>query len=123
MKSTPINLNFGTLAIPATSTLNSQPITISQAFGFSVQVFWTGTPVGNWTLQGSCDAGYIEANGTVTGVSHWSTIANSTVAAGGAAGDFVVNYEGSYFRWVRVVYTASSSTGTITSAVLTTKGV
>lgn len=122
MKSTPGNLNFGTTAIPASLTLSSQAVSVVQGFGFSVQIFWTGTPVGNWSLQGSCDVGYIEANGTVTGVSHWSTIANSTVAAGGAAGDFVANFEGPQFRWFRAVYTASSSTGTITSATFNIKG-
>lgn len=123
MKSTPVSLTFGTVTMPSSGVITSQPITIAQCFGFSVQIFWTGTPVGNWSLQGSDDAGFIEPNGTVTGVSHWSTVLNSTTAAGGAAGDFVINFEGSYFRWFRVVYAATSSTGTITSAICATKGV
>lgn len=123
MKSTPGILSFGTVSIPASGSLTSQAVALSQTFGFSVQIFWTGSPVGNWSLQGSCDPGYIEANGRVDGVSHWSTIANSTTAAGGVAGDFVINFEGSYFRWFRAVYTATSGTGTITSATFNTKGV
>lgn len=122
MRSAAGNLDFGTLAIPAASDLMSVAIPIIEDVGFSVQLFWTGSPVGNWSIQGSCDPGHIEPGGAVTGVTHWSTVANSTAAAGGSAGDFVQNYIGTYFRWFRVVYIHTSGTGTITSAKFNCKG-
>ena len=72
----------------------------------TIQLIWTGTPTGNFTIEVSNDEGPIPTN--------WVTVASSTQAAGGAAGS--KNYEPSGgYAWYRVFYDSSSSTGTLTA--------
>lgn len=88
------------------------PLVSNQSFAF--QAVWTGSPVGNFTLESSCDT---VANETVTLPTHSDTIAGSSHAAGGAAGSFSWYYnQGTVpFNWVRCVYTAASGSGLLTS--------
>ncbi len=90
----------GSLATDFTSTV----IDARYYQSVTVQLVWTGTPTGNFTLEVSNE----EVPTT------WVTVASSTQAAGGAAGS--KNYEpvGGY-AWYRVFYDSSSSTGTLTA--------
>lgn len=81
---------------------DSEPVKLSNATGYSVQLAWTGTPVGDFTLQASNDGG-----------STWSTITGTTVAAGGVAGSHVYNTGDAYYWEVRVHYESGSSSGTL----------
>jgi len=98
--------------------ITGDTVFIGHIYGFAVQAVWTGTPQGTIKVQGSCDLGRAEDD--PTGVSHWDDI--STQAAGGAAGTKLFNLDAQHYRWVRVVYTKSSSTGTL-NARINLKGV
>jgi hypothetical protein len=87
---------------------NSVRSLIEQAWGFSIQAVWTGSPVGTLSLQSSAD-----------GV-NWDTIANSSQAINGA-GHFTWNYTGAFFPYVQLVYSKTSGTGTL-NATLSYKG-
>jgi hypothetical protein len=76
---------------------------LDKTLGYSIQLVWTGTPTGNFTLQGSQD------NITFT------TLTGSTVAAGGGAGSFIIKDSTPYYKYVQVAYTATSGTGSLTA--------
>lgn len=81
--------------------VTSDPISIESFTCYAMQFVWTGTPAGNITIEHSID-------GTT-----FSTVANTTTAAGGAAGNVLLNIEISAARFVRAKYVRSSSTGTL----------
>jgi hypothetical protein len=114
-------LDFGTTTLNS-STIESQILSLLTETGFAVQITWTGTPTGNFLIQGSCDPGQVGNGGVVSGVSNWATISGTTVAAGGAPGSLLINLQNQYYRWFQVVYQGVSGTGTITSANYSFKG-
>ena len=121
MRVAPIILWTGQ-ALPASGVVTSKAIPINQAYGYAVQVYWTGSPVGNFSLNGSCDPGQIDPDGTIVGVTNWTTITGSSTAAGGMAGTILYNAPDVMYLWFQLVYTATSGTGTAT-ATCSVKGV
>ena len=109
------------------TSFNLPAIWLGHIDNYAIQLFFTGTPIGTFTLQASNDAGNLP-NGTgiqsnqVAGITNWTTIADSSVAINGA-GDCMYNVRNAGYNWVRVVYTATSSTGTVTSARAYVKGI
>ena len=95
---------------------SSQPIFLYQIYGFSLQAIFTRTPNGSFKLQGSNQD--VKFGSSVT---EWTDLSGSTVAVT-AAGDALFNFNGAFFRWVRLVYTRSSGTGSC-SVTFTSKGV
>lgn len=87
------------------STVTSDPIPAYMVSKLSIQIVFTGSPTGTFKLQGSTDRGY----GTP---SNWTDLSNMSSAVT-AAGDIMWTVEG--VKWVRMVYTKTSGTGTITS--------
>lgn len=90
--------------------VTSTAILMEQELFITIQAVWTGTPVGDFTLQISNDVGTDQFG---AGVTHWTTYTGSTQAAGGASGDFVWNVDNYPAKWIRLKYTHSSSTGTL----------
>lgn len=103
------------IATDMSVTINGPALILEQSQDFSIQVKWTGTPTGTLKLQCSNDV-----ESTVT---DWEDIPGSSVAIAGAAGQQVYNYVRAPFRWVRLVWTASSGSGTFTKAIFNSKGV
>ena len=102
-------------ALPATGSVVSATQGIMNYLGYAVQVEWSGSPTGTFTLQGSCDSGTVLADGTATGVSNWTTISSTSVAATGTSGSALYNMSFAFYGWFRLVYTATSGTGTANS--------
>ena len=96
-------------------TINGPAMCLEGSLHFSFQIKWTGTPTGTLKLQMSND---IDAT-----VTDWEDIPGSSVAIAGAAGQQVYNYSNAPFRWVRVVYTATSGSGTLSKALFSAKGI
>lgn len=113
MRTVNASLISAALTMTSTNTVVSDPFRIEHLRGVSIQAVWTGTPAGNFQVQGSNDLGQYDGE-TVTGLTNWSNI-GATVAAGGAAGSNMFNLDGAHYRWVRLSYTNTSSTGSITS--------
>ncbi len=124
MKSNTIQLVMSSTTMTGTNVLTSNPIPLDQIFQLAVQAAWTGTPVGNFKLQGSCDSppnqNQISSpdNSVIT---NWTDI-TATQAAGGAAGNYMWNIPDVGYRYARLVYTNASSTGLITVAQACVKG-
>jgi len=106
------------------SSFNTTGINLISIYAYSIQAVWSGgsSPVGTFSLQGSNDAG---DNGSGQGVSqpvNWSTITGSSQAISGTPGNILFDVTECSYRWVRLVYTATSGSGTV-SATINTKGI
>lgn len=93
--------------------LASDPVNLYKVESYAVQVIWTGTPVGDFKLQASCDQGEDEIG---TGVTNWDDISGAVQAAGGAAGSVIINNTLTPgYNWLRLIYDRTSSTGTVSA--------
>lgn len=93
----------------------SEPVDLNYRYGIAIQAVFTGSPVGTARLQGSCDFGarnQPQAGGNDQ-VVNWTDIADSDAAITGA-GSASWNFQGSFYKWIRLVYISTSGTGTIT---------
>ena len=118
-------LTMTSTAMASTDVLTSEPIKLFYDDLVSVQAAWTGTPVGNWTLEVSNDDGRpTDLSNPVTSISvtNWTSVTGSSAAAGGAAGTQFYDMSQTAAKWARIKYTNASSTGTITSVRVTAKG-
>ena len=113
--------------LPATSmaaTLHSFGELIEGLAVYSIQAVFTGSPVGSLILQGSNDMvpiSQVQGTDPAANVVNWSTIANTTTAVS-TAGSQLWNMPSEGYRWVRVLYTFTSGTGSI-SAQFSGKGI
>lgn len=112
------NVSLGASAV-------SDAILMEQEWILAVQAVWTGTPVGDFTIETSCDVGNIDPttglpdSGSIT---NWVLYSGSTQAAGGGDGMFIWRLTTVPDRWVRLKYTRTSGTGTV-NARFQAKGV
>jgi hypothetical protein len=105
------------------TTINSAPVPLYQTFAYAIQVVFTGTPTGTFSLQGSCDP-IPQARVEEIVPTNWSTIINSSISVS-AAGNLMWNVAEIGYNYVRVVYTDTSggtSTAIITAANFNGKG-
>lgn len=107
-----------------TSNITSDPIWLGHIAHYSIQAVFTGTPNGSFKLQGSNDEGANSNNIENVSITNWSDISGSSTNVS-AAGNLILNQENVGYRWVRLVWTDSSSgsPSTITSCRYNVKGV
>ncbi len=124
MKSNTIQLVMSSTTMTGTNVLTSNPIPLDQIFMLAIQTAWTGTPVGTFKLQGSCDSppNQNQISTSPPTITNWTDI-TTTQAAGGAAGNYMWNLADVGYRYARLVYTNASSTGVITVAQANLKGI
>lgn len=100
----------GTITSPATS--------INKLSGISYDLTWTGTTAGAFAVQVS-NSYSINAEGATLTAGSWNTLPTSSftgtypVPAGGPGNGFL-DVVGTEAAWVRLVFTPSSGTGTLT---------
>ena len=113
------------------ANINGPAMQLENSYGYSIQLVITGTPTGTFKLQGSCDpvpapSQMFGANGVVTYTpTNWTDIANTSDAVS-AAGSLLYNLEGTFYNYVRVVYTdgsSGSSTAVLTVSTFNSKGI
>lgn len=97
-------------AVTMTTNITSDVFSMKRKKTAGIQAVWTGTPTGTLKLQYSSDKGTSEKG---DGVTNWTDVTGSSQATGGAAGSHIWDVQ-TGARWLRVVYTFSSSTGTLT---------
>ena len=101
---------------PMGSSFESEAIFLDQIYGFSFQAIYSGTPNGTFVLQASNqDVSFGKA------VTEWTDISGSSYAVT-SSGSTIWNYNGAFFRWVRVKYIYNSGSGSC-SVTFTSKGV
>lgn len=104
----------------ASGNLVSSPVWLDQIYGIALQAVFTGSPTGTVKLQGSVDQGpsnaALTSNPALASSITWNDISGSSQAVTGA-GTVTWNFNGVFYKWVRVSYTASSGTGTLTVTI------
>ena len=104
------------------TTINSKAMQLLDSIIYGVQIVFTGTPTGNFTLQASCDPAAASVGTfqktSVNNPVNWTTISGSSQAVSSAGS---VLFSGSLtqwvgYNWVRVVYTDTSG-GTSTAVI------
>jgi hypothetical protein len=107
------------------SSFNSDPQNLFAVYAYSIQIVWSGgaVPVGAFTLQASDDPGesniILRDNAPV----NWTTIASTSQSVSATPGSILYDVPACSYRWVRLVYTATSGSANITSAQINVKGV
>jgi hypothetical protein len=104
----------------AASTCTSIGYDVSQSLNIAIQAVLTGSPVGSLAIQASLDEGHINAANEATrddDVVNWSTVSTTAISA---ASTVIVNVPNEAYTFVRLVYTPTSGSGSI-SARLATK--
>lgn len=93
-------------------------VTIVQTNGkLSYDISWTGTPVGTFTVQASNTYSQ-NADGTVRNPGDWATLTLSApTTATGSSGNGFIDITATAAYALRLVYTPSSSTGTLNATV------
>lgn len=91
------------VAVSGTTTYTSLPINIKNHDNVGLQLVWTGTPTGTFTILHS-------SNGT-----NYDSITLSPVITqpAGSAGHWSVVLQQDPFQWVKVQYVNASGTGTV----------
>jgi hypothetical protein len=97
----------------------SVPVLIDQSQMISIQAVFTGSPTGTLKVQISDDPGKL-LSGTPSGIVNWSDYTGSSVAVS-AAGNQAFDIWAIGAKWIRIVYTASGGSGSL-SATAQTKG-
>jgi len=95
------------------------PVTIIQRLpGISYDIQWTGTPTGTFTVQVS-NSYFTDNEGNVIGTPNWTNLPTASFSGtypvpSGSAGAGFLDVVGTEAYAVRLIYTASSSTGALT---------
>jgi hypothetical protein len=116
--------------IPAGTVMNanllSVPLQLQNVLFYNIQIVYTGTPTGTWSLQASSDN---SATQTAQGKNpyvpvNWTTIPSSAQVVT-AAGSTMYNVEWAGYNFVQLVYTdgsGGSSAAVITDCTFNAKG-
>ena len=100
-----------------TTTINSLGIDLNQVVLYSIQAVFTGSPVGTLKLQISNDIVNPIATGTqAVEVVNWTDYTGSSTPVT-TSGNFVWNCLDVGYRWVRLVYTPTSGSGTLNATI------
>lgn len=107
------------------SNWTSRPIWLGHIAQFAIQLVFSDTPGGSFTLEASCDLGDINSQSKTkqgASVTHWTVVENSSETIS-ADGNHMYNVENVGYNWARVVWTATGSTGQLDSARCNVKGI
>lgn len=96
------------------SAITSTAVEIQNQDNIGIQLHWTGTPTGAFAFQVSSDY-RVDIEGNVQNAGNWIALTlNPAIAAAGSADDAYVDFNQLSALYIRVVYTPSSGTGTLT---------
>lgn len=107
------------------NTITSDPIWLGHIANYSLQLVFTGSPTGTFKLQISNDLGRPTAGDDGDrdyGITNWTDMTNSSQTIS-AAGNHAYDVQNAGHRWVRLVYTPSGGSGTMTVYRFNAKGV
>lgn len=110
----PIVLVVGTANnMTGTTVITSHVMDFRLLRAGSIQCIWTGTPNGAFSLQGSLDY-QLDPGGNVLKAGTWDDLGVTLGAAAGSAGSDLLDIAVTGIPWLRIQYTNTSSTGTLT---------
>lgn len=100
------------VAVSSTTTYLSQPINIKNTDNILLQLIWTGTPTGVFTVQQSPDGNLYDD----------LIVSPPITQPAGSAGHWSVNLNQSPATWVQVQYVNASGSGTV-DVIVTAKDI
>lgn len=100
-------------SVSMATSITSSVLEIKEQDNVGIQMIWTGTPTGTFSVQVSINY-QRDINGNVTNAGTWTSIPLSpAIAAAGSADNAYVDLNQLSAPYIRVVYTRSSGTGTL----------
>jgi hypothetical protein len=90
------------------ASVESEIVELNQIYGYAMQCEFIGSPSGTLKLQASCQ----QLTNGQQAPTVWNDVSNSTVNVS-ASGTVLYNYDAQYYRYVKVVYTRLSGTGSL----------
>lgn len=97
-----------------TAVIHSLAMNWDTIRGGSIQVIWTGTPVGAFKIEGSLDH-QASVDGKDNSSGTWDDLGIALNSPAGAAGSDIADISLTGIPWIRVTYTNASGTGTLTA--------
>ncbi len=119
------NENLISAPVDMSADFTLRPLWLGHICNYAIQLVFTGSPVGTFKLQASDDPGQPDGasnSNQAIGVSNWTDVMDSSQGIA-AAGNHMWTVQNAGYTWVRVVYTAASGSGSLTSARGNVKGV
>lgn len=115
------NENLTTSSVDLTSNITSDPLWLAHIVNYSVQFTITGTPNGTLKLQGSNDFGGKDSSSA--SITNWADLSIEQSIT--ASGSYILQDKNCGYKWVRLVWTDSSSGGgsEISSVRFNVKGI
>lgn len=101
------------------ASLTSPVTNIQFLDNIGIQLSWTGSPVGTFTVQVSADYNQ-DSLGNVLAAGHWVTLTLPTSPTTASGSPIYLDLNQLSAPWIRVVYTKTSGTGSL-SAFITAK--
>lgn len=99
------------------ASVNGPATFIQNISGIGYDIAWTGTPVGTFSVQVS-NTVTLNPDGSVNTAGNWTTLTlSSSIAPAGSADNAFINLAGVEALAVRLVYTRTSSTGTLNATI------
>lgn len=96
------------------ATIHSNPISVVYDYGYALQLSWVGNATGSFTIEVSNDVGSVNPiTGVISGVTTWSTLANSSTDAGGTDGNFMYIVTDVYYRYIRVTFVGTGGSSVL----------
>jgi Flp pilus assembly protein TadG len=113
-----------TVALDLATDAESPAIYLGDVYMCAIQIIFTGSPTGTFSLQASCDPG--NSNATTesqrsASVVNWTDVTGSNQAVT-SDGNHMWRLDVVAYRWVKVKYESTSGTGSLTSVRINTKG-
>jgi hypothetical protein len=107
-----------------TSNIISDPIYVGNIINYSIQLVYTGSPNGSFSIQVSNDIVDSIKDVKASDIVNWTTL-SSTSTNITSSGDMIYEIPDITYQWIRLVWTDSSSgdPSTLTNAVYFTKGI
>lgn len=113
---------FGVNGLPmtGTSTTISEVIDVRNSYAMAIQLYWSGTPTGTFSIQGSMNYNLSTLGSNVLNAGTWDDMGITTAnSPAGSAGHTLIDITATGISWIRVVYTNSSGSGTLTGMAQT----
>ena len=110
--------------ISMSTNFNTDPVLLDHIANYSLQIVFTGSPVGRFKLQASNDSGRnrFTQEKDFSSIINWSDI-TGTSSGVTTAGNLGWQVENTGYKWFRLVYTRTSGTGSLDSAIFFIKGI
>jgi len=100
-------------SVTMTGSVSSWGFDLQQAWAYSFQAVWSGSPLGTIKLQASNENVIVGPTGTNPAqyVNNWTDLNSNISSTTGVSGSILWNIQEPGYRWVRLAYSHGSGNG------------